>query len=240
MPNIRSKLALTAVLVLVCAGAALADNLTFIFDPAGTWSGAATQPQGSLIIDFHSINPGTVTMTITSDLNKSTSENLDPQGAIYLNADPNKLSSLVFTPDPLNSNFSPYATIAKSEDGYKADGDGKYDIKLTYGPGTKPFKFGQVQTYIITGAGIEARTFDFKSADAGGNGPFYAAIHVQNTGLDASKSAWVSACIAGTGTDCTIVCPDCKKENVPDGGVTLMLLGGALVGLETLRRRFSA
>jgi hypothetical protein len=27
-------------------------------------------------------------------------------------------------------------------------------------------------------------------------------------------------------------------ESVPDGGVTLMLLGGALVGLETLRRRF--
>jgi hypothetical protein len=27
---------------------------------------------------------------------------------------------------------------------------------------------------------------------------------------------------------------------VPDGGVTLMLLGGALVGLETLRRRFRA
>jgi len=29
-------------------------------------------------------------------------------------------------------------------------------------------------------------------------------------------------------------------ENVPDGGMTMMLLGGALVGLETLRRRFRA
>jgi len=27
---------------------------------------------------------------------------------------------------------------------------------------------------------------------------------------------------------------------VPDGGMTLLLLGGALVGLETLRRRFGA
>jgi hypothetical protein len=26
--------------------------------------------------------------------------------------------------------------------------------------------------------------------------------------------------------------------NVPDGGMTLMLLGGALVGMETLRRRY--
>jgi hypothetical protein len=31
-----------------------------------------------------------------------------------------------------------------------------------------------------------------------------------------------------------------NPSTVPDGGVTLMLLGGALVGLETLRRRFRA
>lgn len=30
------------------------------------------------------------------------------------------------------------------------------------------------------------------------------------------------------------------STSVPDGGMTVMLLGGALVGLETLRRRFSA
>jgi hypothetical protein len=28
------------------------------------------------------------------------------------------------------------------------------------------------------------------------------------------------------------------RTSVPDGGMTLMLLGGALVGLETLRRRY--
>jgi hypothetical protein len=32
--------------------------------------------------------------------------------------------------------------------------------------------------------------------------------------------------------------PETTHGSVPDGGVTLMLLGGALVGLETLRRRF--
>jgi hypothetical protein len=31
-----------------------------------------------------------------------------------------------------------------------------------------------------------------------------------------------------------------STTSVPDGGVTLMLLGGALVGLETLRRKFRA
>ena len=29
-----------------------------------------------------------------------------------------------------------------------------------------------------------------------------------------------------------------REVEVPDGGMTLMLLGGALVGLESLRRRF--
>jgi hypothetical protein len=33
---------------------------------------------------------------------------------------------------------------------------------------------------------------------------------------------------------------DASVPSVPDGGMTLMLLGGALVGLETLRRRFRA
>jgi hypothetical protein len=41
----------------------------------------------------------------------------------------------------------------------------------------------------------------------------------------------------------TAIRPDVSQEfigYVPDGGMTLMLLGGALVGLETLRRRFRA
>jgi len=33
---------------------------------------------------------------------------------------------------------------------------------------------------------------------------------------------------------------DSSPASVPDGGMTLMLLGGALVGLESLRRRFRA
>ena len=37
-----------------------------------------------------------------------------------------------------------------------------------------------------------------------------------------------------------IVSEGITLQAVPDGGVTLMLLGGALVGLETLRRRFCA
>jgi hypothetical protein len=35
-----------------------------------------------------------------------------------------------------------------------------------------------------------------------------------------------------------LVAIDMSVSQVPDGGMTIMLLGGALVGLETLRRKF--
>ena len=44
-------------------------------------------------------------------------------------------------------------------------------------------------------------------------------------------------CYQGVGGDWTDGIPQ-EFNAVPDGGVTLMLLGGAFVGLETLRRRF--
>ena len=42
------------------------------------------------------------------------------------------------------------------------------------------------------------------------------------------------------GYGCCFVAVDMSVSQVPDGGVTLTLLGGALVGLETLRRKFRA
>ncbi len=47
-----------------------------------------------------------------------------------------------------------------------------------------------------------------------------------------SGSDYIPAGVGGWGEAGTL--------NVPDGGMTLMLLGGALVGLETLRRKFRA
>jgi hypothetical protein len=45
---------------------------------------------------------------------------------------------------------------------------------------------------------------------------------------------------SGTGTVRNVSSVDIQNLSVPDGGVTLMLLGCALVGLETLRRKFRA
>ena len=47
------------------------------------------------------------------------------------------------------------------------------------------------QTYLITGTGVTESSFDFLSAPAGGNGPYFAAIHVQNTPGGGGQSAFV-------------------------------------------------
>jgi hypothetical protein len=66
-------------------------------------------------------------------------------------------------------------------------------------------------------------------ADSGGTrGNFAVAAHVFVCGQPAG-----TACTSATNTGSAGGTP-----SVPDGGMTLMLLGGALVGLETLRRKF--
>lgn len=53
-----------------------------------------------------------------------------------------------------------------------------------------------------------------------------------------SNFASIDVNIVASGNDFAL--DDIHLQRVPDGGATLMLLGGALVGLETLRRRLSA
>ena len=50
------------------------------------------------------------------------------------------------------------------------------------------------QTYLITGTGVTESSFDFLSAPAGGNGPYFAAIHVQNTPAGAGTRRAVGPC----------------------------------------------
>jgi hypothetical protein len=201
---------------------ARADTLTFNFNPTGTFSGTA--PAGSLTATFTGGVSGGIQLTITSNL--ATGENLDPGKARYLNIDPTQnslLSAATFTLTG-NTGFSQAATVSQAANNFKPDGDGLMDILFTYSPSTKAFTTGESQTYLITGLGTSASIFDFSSfcGSGCGTGSHLAAIHVQNTPSGGSGSAFVG------GSDAP----------VPDGGMTLMLLGGVLVGFETLRRKF--
>jgi hypothetical protein len=83
-------------------------------------------------------------------------------------------------------------------DAFKADGDGKYDIRFDFGltPSTA-FSASDYLTYTITGIPtLTSSNFQFLSKPAGGHGPFYAAIHVLGIGImdvnDLSDSGWVA------------------------------------------------
>ena len=50
---------------------------------------------------------------------------------------------------------------------------------------------GESVTYLISGiTNLSAADFKYESSPAGGSGPFYAAVHFQNTGTSQNKSAW--------------------------------------------------
>jgi hypothetical protein len=214
----RLTLVLAIVVGLAYAPAALAD-VTFNFLPVNTFSGTA--PAGTLSATFSDVTGG-VQLVITSNL--ANGENLDPNKALYLNINPSldgQLSDLGFALTA-NTGFSQAASVQTGADGFKADGDGVYDILFTYTMSTKAFTTGESQTYLISDSAgtIHASDFNFLSTcDTGcGTGGWLAAIHVQNTPNGGSGSAYVGGV-------------------VPDGGVTLVLLGSVLVGVETLRRK---
>jgi hypothetical protein len=86
-------------------------------------------------------------------------------------------------------------TISTGVDGFKADGDGKFDLQFAFSnapPGTR-FGAGDSMSLDITGiASLTASSFNFLSAPDGGHGPFYTAAHVQGIGIDGNFSGWVT------------------------------------------------
>jgi hypothetical protein len=117
------------------------------------------------------------------------------------------------------------ASLLVGANAYKADGDGKYDIKVIFessdGTATRFTDGDSLRlTLTYTGAGtFNESSLIFPSAPDGGTGPFLAAAHINATGLDDSGSAWVAA--------------------VPEPSVTmnLLLAGSALLAIRRRRTR---
>ena len=136
---------------------------------------------------------------------------------LYLNLDPAMdATSLVFSTPPGKTGSFDDPTIALGENAFKADGDGKHDILLTFatedGLVTR-FTSGDVLSYTVSGITLlEASSFDFISAPNGGEGEYVMAAHIQAIG-QTSDSGWVT---------------------VPEPGCLVMLAIGAAA---ILRRR---
>jgi hypothetical protein len=145
---------------------------------------------------------GTVDLTITA-LGLVGDEKVK---GVYFNLDPAlDPTQLVFSA-PIKTGQFEDPGINLGIDGYKADGDGYYDILIEFNPdgANEAFNGGEAVEYTITLASLTANSFDFISAPDGGEGEYVTAAHLQS--LDTTgDSAWVTTpepatvCLLGLG-----------------------------------------
>jgi hypothetical protein len=151
-------------------------------------------------------------------------------GSLYLNinpADTAKIPNLTFTFESGSSGVAA-PTIQTGEDGFQADGDGKYDILFNFDTSNAGrFGAGDTITYLISGIpGLTSADFEYLSTHSGGHGPFDAAGHVQGIGPSASDSGWVEPSMGPL------------PVATPEPATTVMLLfAGGIFGAKRLLRR---
>ncbi len=159
---------------------------------------SATKPW--ILMTITDTVPNSVTFKLTA-LNLTGSENID---VFDFNLDPAlaaDLGNLAFS-SLIKTGAFDTPTISQGVNAFKADGDGDYDIQLSFTTGgntNKTFTQGDSIQYTITGAGISASSFNFLSNPDGGHGPFTTAAHIQNTtGAGNGGSGWIADTSGGS------------------------------------------
>lgn len=173
-------------------------------------------------------NDGSAGVLLTiSGADLAGSEKLD---SVYFNVNPALSASIPNLTFSLQSSSAGLAQpqISTGEDAFKADGDGKYDIKFAFGTGQGTFNNGDSITYLVSGVtGLTADDFAYLSAPAGGSGPFYSAAHILGISPN-NSSVWVEPS-AG---------PIPQISMMPEPA-SFGFAGAALAGFVALRRRKS-
>jgi len=215
--------ALGLAIALIAAEGAKAS--IFVFD--NVFSGQSTPPAGPgpwTEANFQDISPGTVQLTVTN-VGLSTGEFIS---GLYFNLNPaDNVNNLQLTLVGSHGSFT-LPTISQGEDGFKADGDGKYDVLLSFSTSSgNTFTANDSLTYKITGiSNLTAADFNYLSSPAGGSGPFYLAAHVQGTPPNNGQSCWIQ--------------PNLGPVEAPEpSSGWLFVIGGASLCLARLRRAAS-
>ena len=193
----RSSVWLSVILFIALVWGASTAQASLILGLSAEFSGA-TPPEGTppwLNATFEdSVVPDEVTLTLSTpnltdaESVKEWAFNLDPL------LDP---TNLVFSEASRTGSFEPASPdITTGTNFWQADGDGYFDIKITFsnqdGP---PMRFGDGDgvVYTITGiSGLTADSFDFISEPDGGGGEYKTVAHVLGIGPTDDQSGWVA------------------------------------------------
>jgi len=194
-PAARRAAAMTragALVLLCCAATAARASVVYDFNTEFSGGTAPSGPAPWLIATFSDTStPGQVELTVTT----SGLASMTKISGLYFNLDPNLIpGDLSFTSLNGAPNTVTDSSLQLKENGFMADGDGKYDILLSYATSGATFSGGDTSSFDITYSGsgtFDADSFYFLSEPAGGHGPFYAAAHVLDTSASGG-SGWVA------------------------------------------------
>ncbi len=212
-------LALSVIFLISLTGQANADILTYNLDY--TFSG--TNPAGLppwTTATFTDLSGGSVQLTM------SNSNLVDPEFVsnwLFNFNDSLNVANLTFTPV---NNTASVPIISTGLNGYKADGDGYFDIKFAFPTANTDNRFigGETVTYNISYTSpITISEFNFLSYDGGGAGQYKTGAHIQGIDPnDSTVSGWI-------GTTTATVVPEPISS-------TLFIVGGAVLGFRRLRK----
>ena len=198
------KSTLPAVALLAATFTAPVGATTVTFNLGTVFSSGAVAPDGPAPYATVFFDDGGGFGTVIMTVDVASTVGAADMDQLYLNFDSTfNMALLNFTYDPASTgpdaeNGELGNGIFVGTDAFQSDGDGAYDILFDFPPppGASAFRFsaGETVIYTITSSeAITASSFNFLSAEGGGEGTYLAAAHFLSTGPDGQDSAWVGA-----------------------------------------------
>jgi hypothetical protein len=166
-----------------------ASDITYHFDTVFLNAPAPAGPAPWVDATFHDVSPGTVLLTISAvNLDSGFFIGGQSQGGLFFNLNPGLVpTDLSFNRVSANGSFGD--VVFAGANGFKADGDGYYDVNVNFT--SHNFVSGSSISFQITDindSALNASDFSYVSAPGGGAGEYYAAAHIQG-----GISTWVGS-----------------------------------------------